>query len=139
MPAPKNPGPSPPTLVQQPSLAGRGYSDSDIAETLSISRAKGKTVTTAHLVEEVTRIVECSRREAAPIVETVFESVAKALREGRRVEIRRFGSFATRRRRGRIARNPKSGQPVQGPPKKIPFFKPSQELREIIQDKRIRD
>ena len=96
----------------------------------------GKTVTKANLVEEVARVVECSRREAESIVETVFESVAKALREGRRVEIRRFGSFATRQRRGRIARNPKSGQPVQVPPKKIPFFKPSQELREIIQDKR---
>ncbi len=134
--APKNPDPSPPTLVEQLSLVGRGCSDSDIAETLSISRAKGKTVTKADLVDEVARVVECSHREATVIVETVFESVAKALREGGRVEIRRFGSFGTRQRRGRIARNPKSGQPVQVPPKKIPFFKPSQELREIIQDKR---
>ena len=93
-------------------------------------------MTKADLVEEVARVIECSRREAAPIVETVFESVAKALREGRRVEIRRFGSFGTRRRRARIGRNPRSGQTVQVPSKKIPFFKPGKELLEIIQDKR---
>ncbi len=98
--------------------------------------AKGKTLTKADLGEEVARVLECSRREAAPIVETVFESVAKALREGQRVEIRKFGSFATRERRGRIGRNPKSGETVQVPPKKILFFRPSKELLEIIQDKR---
>ena len=96
-------------------------------------------MTKANLVEEVARVVECSRREAESIVETVFESVTKALREGGRIEIRRFGSFGTRQRRGRIARNPKSGQPVQVPPKKIRFFKPSQELLKIIQDKRPAD
>ncbi len=93
-------------------------------------------MTKADLVEEVARVVECSRRKAATIVETVFESVVKTLREGRRVEIRRFGSFGTRQRRARIGRNPRSGQTVQVPPKKIPFFKPSQELLKIIQDKR---
>ncbi len=93
-------------------------------------------MTKAHLVEEVARVAECSRREAVPIVETVLESVAKELREGRRVEIRRFGSFGTRRRRARIGRNPRSGQTVQVPSKKIPFFKPGKELLEIIQDKR---
>ncbi len=93
-------------------------------------------MTKANLVEEVARVVECSRREAESIVETVFESVAKALREGGRVEIRRFGSFGTRRRRARIGRNPRSGQTMQVPSKKIPFFKPGKELLEIIQDKR---
>ena len=92
-------------------------------------------MTKADLVEEVARVVECPRREARQIVEIVFESVVKALRAGQRVDIRRFGSFATRTRRGRIAQNPNSGEPVQVPPKKIPFFKPSKELREIIQDK----
>ncbi len=66
------------------------------------------------------------------IVETIFDSVVGSLRSGDKVEIRGFGSFRTRERKGRIGRNPKSGDKVEVPPKTIPFFKPSKELRDVV-------
>jgi integration host factor subunit beta len=90
------------------------------------------TVTKADLVEEVVKITEVPRKEAEVIVETIFESVIKALQTGDKIEIRGFGSFRTRQRRGRIGRNPKTGAKVQVPPKRIPFFKPSKELKDFV-------
>ncbi len=90
-------------------------------------------MTKADLVEEVSRVVEISRREGAAVVETVFESILQAVREGSRVEIRRFGTFATRQRGGRIARNPRTGEQVVVGPKKVAFFKPGKELLKVIQ------
>jgi integration host factor subunit beta len=54
------------------------------------------------------------------------------LRSGDKVEIRGFGSFHTRQRRGRIGRNPKTGARVEVPPKRIPFFKSSKQLCELV-------
>jgi len=89
-------------------------------------------MTKADLVEEVSRAIESTRKDAEAIVETVFESVIKALQADDKIEVRGFGSFRTRRRRGRIGRNPKTGEKVNVPPKRIPFFKPSKELKELI-------
>lgn len=90
------------------------------------------TVTKADLVEEVVRVTELPRKESETIVETIFESIIGALQGGDRIEIRGFGSFRTRQRRGRTGRNPKTGAKVEVPPKKIPFFKPSKELKDHV-------
>ena len=89
-------------------------------------------MTKADLVEEVIKITELPRKESEDIVETVFESIIKALRGGDKIEIRGFGSFRTRQRRGRIGRNPKTGAKVDVPPKTIPYFKPSKELKDFV-------
>ena len=89
-------------------------------------------MTKADLIEEVSRVVEVTRKESEIIVETIFDGVVKSLRKGDKVEIRGFGSFRTRERQGRIGRNPKSGEKVTVPPKTIPFFKPSKELRDMV-------
>ena len=90
------------------------------------------TVTKADLVEEVVRVTELPRKESETVVETIFESIIGALQGGDRIEIRGFGSFRTRQRRGRTGRNPKTGAKVEVPPKKIPFFKPSKELKDHV-------
>jgi integration host factor subunit beta len=90
------------------------------------------TVTKADLVEEVVRLTELPRKESEAVVETIFESIIGALQGGDRIEIRGFGSFRTRQRRGRTGRNPKTGAKVEVPPKKIPFFKPSKELKDHV-------
>ena len=90
------------------------------------------TVTKADLVEEVIRITELPRKESEIVVETVFESIIQALQTGEKIEIRGFGSFRTRQRRGRTGRNPKTGAKVEVPPKRIPFFKPSKELKDFV-------
>ena len=89
-------------------------------------------MTKADLVEEVSRVVEITRKEAEVVVETILGSVGNALRDGDGVEIRSFGSFRTRQRAGRIGRNPKTGESVQVPPKTIAYFKPSKEVLQSI-------
>ena len=90
------------------------------------------TMTKADLVEEVIRTTELPRKESEAIVETIFDSIIQALQTGDKIEIRGFGSFRTRQRRGRIGRNPKTGAKVEVPPKRIPFFKPSKELKDFV-------
>jgi len=89
-------------------------------------------MTKAELIEDVSRAVEMSRKDSEIIVETIFESIVKSLRAGDKIEIRGFGSFRTRQRNPRIGRNPKTGERVDVPAKKIPYFKPSKELRDLV-------
>jgi integration host factor subunit beta len=90
------------------------------------------TMTKADLVEEVIKATQMPRKEAEVTVETIFESIIGALQKGDKLEIRGFGSFRTRPRRGRVGRNPKTGEQVQVPAKRIPFFKPSKELKDYV-------
>ena len=89
-------------------------------------------MTKADLIEEVSRLAELTRKDSEVIVETIFDSVVRTLRAGDKIEIRGFGSFRTRQRKPRVGRNPKTGDRVEVPPKKIPFFKPSKELKEMV-------
>jgi len=90
------------------------------------------TLTKADLVEEVLNITELPRKESETIVETIFDNIIQALQKGEKIEIRGFGSFRTRERRGRLGRNPKTGETVEVRAKKIPFFKPSKELKDFV-------
>ena len=83
--------------------------------------------------EEVARVLEMPRKEAALLVELILDSIVRAIDRGDKVEIRGFGSFHTRQRQARVGRNPKTGVRVEVPAKRIPLFKPSKELRELIQ------
>jgi integration host factor subunit beta len=89
-------------------------------------------MTKADLIEEVSRLAELTRKDSEVIVETIFDGVVRALRTGDKIEIRGFGSFRTRQRKPRVGRNPKTGDRVEVPPKKIPFFKPSKELKDMV-------
>mgnify|MGYP001360636049 CR=1 FL=1 len=73
-----------------------------------------------------------NKKEAELIVNCVFDSIREALASGERVEIRGFGSFSIRERGARQARNPKTGEAVNIPEKKVPFFKTGKELREMV-------
>ena len=89
-------------------------------------------MTKADLIEEVARITDVTRRDSEVIVETIFDSIVHSLRAGDKIEIRGFGSFRTRQRNSRVGRNPKTGDRVEVPAKKIPFFKPSKELKDMV-------
>ena len=89
-------------------------------------------MTKAELIEEVSKVVEMTRKDSEVIVETIFESIVNSLHAGDKIEIRGFGSFRTRQRQPRIGRNPKTGTRVEVPSKRIPYFKPSKELRDIV-------
>jgi integration host factor subunit beta len=91
-------------------------------------------MTKADLVEEVSRITELTRKDSEVIVDTLFESVIKALKTGDKLEVRGFGSFRVRQRNARVGRNPKTGEKVEVPAKRVPYFKPSKELKDLIND-----
>lgn len=89
-------------------------------------------MTKADLIEHVSAATEMSRKDSEVIVETIFESIVKSLHSGDKIEIRGFGSFRTRKRDSRVGRNPKTGARVEVPAKKIPYFKPSKELKDLV-------
>jgi len=92
----------------------------------------GGTMTKAELVEEVSRVSDLTKKHSEVIVDTVFKSIITALQRGEKIELRGFGSFRLRQREPRKGRNPKTGDKVDVPPKKVPYFKPGKELKELI-------
>jgi integration host factor subunit beta len=89
-------------------------------------------MTRADLTKEVYQAIGMPLKESDVVVCAIFDSIVRALRSGDKVEIRGFGRFHTRQRRGRLGHNPKTGAKVEVPPKRVPFFKPSKELRELV-------
>jgi integration host factor subunit beta len=93
---------------------------------------RGQAMTRAELVDRVTRVSELSKKHAEIIVNTVFDSIIEALQKEEKIELRGFGSFRIRKRHSRVGRNPKTGARVEVPAKKIPYFKPGKELKDLI-------
>src|SRR3981081_2348176 len=91
-------------------------------------------MTKADLIDEVSRLAELTRKDSEVILETIFDRVGRSWRGGDKIEIRGFGSFRTRQRKPRMGRNPKTGEKVEVPAKKIPFFKPSKELKDLVNE-----
>ena len=89
-------------------------------------------MTKADLVDHVTALGDLTRRDGEVIVETLFDSIIDALKSNDKVEVRGFGSFRSRQRKPRTGRNPKTGESVAVPAKRVPFFKPSKELRDLV-------
>lgn len=89
-------------------------------------------MTKAELVEEVAGMTQLTKKHAEIIVNTVFESIVDSLRDGAKIELRGFGSFRIRNRGARMGRNPKTGDQVAVPAKRIPYFKPGKELRGLL-------
>src|SRR6476620_9242350 len=89
-------------------------------------------MTKAELVEEVSRVSDLTKQHSEVIVDTVFRSIIEALHRGEKIELRGFGSIRLRKREPRKGRNPKAGYKVDVPPKKVPYFKPGKELKELI-------
>ena len=94
-------------------------------------------MTKSGLIEEVAeRTPHISKKDTEIVVNTIFESMARALQSGERIEIRGFGSFQVKVREAREGRNPKTGEEVKIPAKRTPFFKVGKELKERIEAKR---
>jgi integration host factor subunit beta len=91
-------------------------------------------MTKAELVEDVARAAELTKKDAERLVELVFESIIETLNQGEKIELRGFGSFRVRERGARRGRNPKTGDPVDIPAKRVPYFKPGKELKELINE-----
>jgi len=89
-------------------------------------------MTKAELAHEVAENSDLNKQQAEGAVQAVLDSIVEALRSGDRVEVRGFGSFCLRERKARVGRNPKTGESVQVPAKKVAYFKLGKELKELI-------
>jgi integration host factor subunit beta len=90
-------------------------------------------MTKSDLVQTLSeKISTLTKKECEVIVDTVFQNMRDALHRGEKIEIRGFGSFTVRLRRAKEGRNPKTGEKVSIPEKRIPFFKVGKELRELV-------
>jgi integration host factor subunit beta len=98
--------------------------------------SKASYMTRSDLVEELAaRFGQLTHRDAEYAVKTILDAMSEALVRGHRIEIRGFGSFSINRRPPRMGRNPRSGESVHIPEKRVPHFKPGKALREAV-DKR---
>lgn len=88
-------------------------------------------MTKADLVEQVADAIGpgLTKKDCALVVDVFLNAVKNALAEHRNIEIRGFGTFKVRERQSRMARNPRTGQPVEVPARVVPVFKPSKDLR----------
>jgi integration host factor subunit beta len=90
-------------------------------------------MTRSDLVEELAaRFGQLTHRDAEYAVKTILDAMSDALVRGHRIEIRGFGSFSINRRSPRMGRNPRSGESVAIPEKRVPHFKPGKALREAV-------
>ena len=82
--------------------------------------------------KEVARVTGLTKKDTETIIDTVFGGVVHALHRGEKVELRGFGSFRLRRREPHRGRNPRTGDRVDVPSKRVAYFKPGKELKELI-------
>lgn len=89
-------------------------------------------VTKSELIEHVAETLKLPAGKAEQIVNTIFDSMVRALQEGEGIEIRGFGSFTVRQYKSYEGRNPRTGETVHVAPKRLPFFKVGKDLRERV-------
>ena len=77
---------------------------------------------------------ELRAEEVEQIVDIFFDEIATRLADGGRVELRGFGAFSTRQREARKGRNPRTGESVEVPAKRVPYFKPGKEMRRLLNE-----
>ena len=96
---------------------------------MSVERSLTKSELIARLADRYPTLVA---KDAEFAVKTILDAMSQTLADGQRIEIRGFGSFALSHRPPRVGRNPKSGERVLVPEKRVPHFKPGKQLREDV-------
>ena len=90
------------------------------------------TLTRVALAESIYSAVGLSRNESADLLESALDHIRRSLAAGETVKITGFGTFSVRQKGRRIGRNPKTGAKVEVPAKRVPYFKASKELRDLV-------
>ncbi|KPJ49631.1 MAG: hypothetical protein AMJ41_02630 [candidate division Zixibacteria bacterium DG_27] len=89
-------------------------------------------MTKAELVEKVAEKTGLTKNDVAVTVDTFLDSIKSAMENGNNIEIRGFGAFKIKERKARKARNPRTGEEVPVPSRKVPVFKPSNEFKNAV-------
>jgi integration host factor beta subunit len=95
------------------------------------ARQEGQ-MTKADIVDEIAERTGLTKKDVADTVDQFLEAVSRALATGKHIEIRGFGTFKVKDRKSRLARNPRTGESVPVPPRRVPVFKVSKELKDIV-------
>ena len=93
-------------------------------------------MTKSELIEAIAARGDLTKARAETVVNCVFDAMTEALQKGEGIEIRGFGSFTVRPYKPYDGRNPRTGQPVPVPAKRLPFFKVGKELKELVNSSR---
>ena len=89
-------------------------------------------MTKADLVEKVAEKTGLTRTDVAVVVDGFLDAIKASMEQGNNIEIRGFGTFKIKQRKARKARNPRTGDEVPVPNRKVPVFKPSNEFKNLI-------
>ena len=92
-------------------------------------------MTKAQIVEEVSERLRLTKKDIAEVIDLFFEIIKEGLREGEHIELRGFGTFEVKTREEREARNPKTGESVTVPKRRVPYFRPGKELKAISKNR----
>src|SRR5436190_16180669 len=93
-------------------------------------------MTKSELIDALAARSELTKARAELVVNCVFDAMTEALQRGEGIEIRGFGSFTVRPYKPYSGRNPRTGEPVEVPAKRLPFFKVGKELKELVNNSR---
>ncbi len=88
-------------------------------------------MTKAEIVEEINERLGLTKKDIARVIDTFFEIIKEGLKNDEHIELRGFGTFEVKTREQREARNPKTGESVIVPKRKVPYFRPGKELKAI--------
>jgi DNA-binding protein HU-beta len=91
-------------------------------------------LTKADIVDHIASGTGLTKVETEAVVDGFIQTVIEALKDGKNIEIRGFGSFKTKKRKGRMARNPRTGAQVKVDEHFVPYFKVSKELRTTVNE-----
>jgi integration host factor subunit beta len=104
-----------------------------MAEAIALCFKRGEAMTRSDLVERISEIYPFMHiRNVEKVVSIVMDSIVQTLKDGGRVELRGFGSFSVREREESEGRNPKTGEKVKIPAKRVPFFKAGRQLKNLV-------
>jgi nucleoid DNA-binding protein len=97
------------------------------------SNTKEHDMTKADIVARIAQTTGMTKADTADVLDALLDAISTALGRGEKIEMRGFGIFKVERRKSRVARNPKTGQEIRIPPRAVPVFKPSDHLKDRVQ------
>jgi len=106
--------------------------DTDLAWPRDTHAHQEGLMTKAEIVDEIAERTGLTKKDVADTVDEFLQAVSRALSQGKHIEIRGFGTFKVKDRKSRLARNPRTGESVPVPPRRVPVFKVSKELKDIV-------
>ena len=91
-------------------------------------------MTKADIVARIAQTTGMTKADTSEVLDALLEAISAAMGRGEKIEMRGFGIFKVENRKARVARNPKTGEEIRIPPRAVPVFKPSDHLKDRVQD-----